>query len=40
MKAHREIVLSAGAIHSPQLLMLSGIGDGEHLAAMGIHGAA
>jgi choline dehydrogenase len=36
IKAHREIVLSAGAIHSPQLLMLSGIGDGEHLAALGV----
>ncbi len=36
MKAHREIVLAAGAIQSPQLLMLSGIGDGEHLRAMGI----
>jgi choline dehydrogenase-like flavoprotein len=36
VKAHREIVLAAGAIQSPQLLMLSGIGDGEHLAAMGV----
>ena len=36
VKAHREIVLAAGAIQSPQLLMLSGIGDGEHLRAMGI----
>src|SRR5580692_4573928 len=36
VKAHREIVLTAGAIQSPQLLMLSGIGDGEHLAALGI----
>ena len=34
--ARREVVLCAGAIQSPQLLMLSGIGDGEHLAAMGI----
>jgi len=29
-------VLTAGAIQSPQLLMLSGIGDGEHLASLGI----
>lgn len=36
VKAHREILLTAGAIHSPQLLMLSGIGDGEHLAAVGV----
>jgi choline dehydrogenase-like flavoprotein len=36
VKAHREIVLAAGAIQSPQLLMLSGIGDGEHLAGLGV----
>ena len=36
VKAHREIVLTAGAIQSPQLLMLSGIGDGEQLAGLGI----
>ena len=29
--AQREIVLSAGAINSPQLLMLSGVGEAEHL---------
>nr|WP_047168053.1 FAD-dependent oxidoreductase [Sphingomonas sp. Y57] len=32
----RNIVLSAGAIASPQLLMLSGIGDPDHLGAHGI----
>lgn len=36
VRARTEIVLSAGAIQSPQLLMLSGIGEGEHLGAVGI----
>jgi choline dehydrogenase len=36
LKAHREVVLAAGAIQSPQLLMLSGIGDGAHLATLGL----
>lgn len=35
-RARCEVVLSAGAIQSPQLLMLSGIGDTESLQAMGI----
>lgn len=34
--AGREIVLSGGAINSPQLLMLSGIGDPAHLGDHGI----
>jgi choline dehydrogenase len=34
--ARREVVLCAGAIASPQLLMLSGIGDAQALRAMGI----
>ena len=34
--ALREVVLTSGAIASPHLLMLSGIGDGAALAALGI----
>ncbi|RED18572.1 GMC family oxidoreductase [Pontivivens insulae] len=36
IKARREIVLSSGAIGSPQILMLSGIGDADHLRDNGI----
>lgn len=32
----REIVLSAGAIHSPKILQLSGIGDAGYLGGLGI----
>jgi len=34
--ARREVLLCGGAINSPQLLMLSGIGPGNHLAEHGI----
>jgi len=34
--AGKEVILSGGAINSPQLLMLSGIGDARHLQAQGI----
>jgi choline dehydrogenase-like flavoprotein len=35
-RAGREVVLCAGALQSPQLLLLSGIGDPLHLADVGI----
>ena len=36
VEARREVVLAAGAIGSPQLLLLSGIGPADHLADLGI----
>jgi choline dehydrogenase len=34
--ANSEVVLSAGSINSPKLLMLSGVGPADHLATVGI----
>ena len=36
IRARREVILSSGAFQSPQLLMLSGVGDGEALKEHGI----
>ncbi len=36
MRARREVIVSGGAINSPQILMLSGIGDADALKPLGI----
>jgi len=35
--ANHEVILSAGAISSPQILQLSGIGDEKHLTKLGVN---
>ncbi len=35
-RANREVILCGGAVNSPQLLLLSGIGPADHLKALGI----
>ncbi len=36
LRARKEVLLSAGAIGSPQILMLSGVGHKEHLKSFGV----
>ncbi|MCA3562208.1 MAG: FAD-dependent oxidoreductase [Aestuariivirga sp.] len=36
IRAEREVILSSGAIGSPRLLMLSGIGPADHLRGLGL----
>jgi choline dehydrogenase-like flavoprotein len=40
MRATREVILSAGTIHSAKLLMLSGVGNAEELKKLGISAVA
>jgi len=40
VRATREVILSAGTIHSAKLLMLSGIGNAEELKKLGISAVA
>ena len=35
-RATREVIVASGTLNSPQILMLSGIGDGDHLKSHGI----
>ena len=36
VRAKKEIIVSAGAVGSPQILMLSGVGPKEHLESFGV----
>jgi choline dehydrogenase-like flavoprotein len=36
IQATKEIILSAGSVNSPQILMLSGIGSEDHLKSLNI----
>lgn len=36
VKARKEVIVSAGSLSSPRILMLSGVGPREHLTQMGV----
>lgn len=36
VKVKKEVILAAGAVHTPQILQLSGIGDKELLQRLGL----
>ncbi|MBR0554498.1 FAD-dependent oxidoreductase [Ciceribacter sp. L1K23] len=36
VRTAREVILSAGAVNSPQIMMLSGIGDAKRLSSLGV----
>jgi choline dehydrogenase len=36
IRANREIILTAGALNTPKLLQISGVGDPDHLKAIGV----
>lgn len=37
VNASKEVILSAGVLNSPQLLILSGIGPRDHLSDLGVN---
>ncbi|KAJ8870301.1 hypothetical protein PR048_029322 [Dryococelus australis] len=37
VSVHKEVIISAGVINSPQILMLSGVGPAKHLKELGIY---
>ncbi len=40
VSARKEVLLSAGTVGSPHILMLSGIGDKDHLESFGVRSIA
>ena len=38
IKANKEVIVSGGAVSSPQILMLSGIGPKNHLSSLKVYG--